>query len=83
MGALKNPRSGGVPVMLGFDGHHPDCFTFPDESGNSESVECPDDVLRVLDDCRGARLYRKGASCTCVPVSGDPPSEVACPGGIE
>lgn len=85
-GRLLNPVLGdGTPVMMGYDSHHPNCFTFPSAGKESEKVACPDQALAVLHDCRGSKLYltKDGSSCVCVPVSGEEISEVACPDGID
>jgi hypothetical protein len=73
----------GTPVMLSYDSHHPDCFTFPEEGKDSQKVACPEEAMRVLDDCRGSKLYQTPTGCLCVPVSGDPASEMECPDGVE
>ena len=83
-GRLLNPvLDDGTPVMMGYDSHHPDCFTFPTDEKDSEKVACPDKALAVLHDCRGSKLYLTGSSCVCVPVSGEETSEVACPDGTD
>ena len=84
-GRLLNPRADGQPVMLSYDSHHPDCFTFPSEGKESEKVACPKGALGLLSDCRGSRLYTKksGGGCLCVPVSDEPAVDVDCPDAIE
>ncbi len=80
-----NPRlADGTPVMMGFDSHHPDCFTFPESGKESVEVDCPDKVMQILHACRGARLIKTSPGlCTCVPVSEAPAKETACPAGVE
>ncbi len=85
-GRLVNPKlADGTPVMMGFDSHHPDCFTFPSDTADSVKVECPENAFKILESCRGARLYAKATfgDCVCVPVADGETTELPCPRGIE
>lgn len=87
-GRLLNPKlPDGTPVMMGYDSHHPDCFTFPDGDGESDKVDCPEGVTKILHDCRGSKLFARtgdrAGTCVCVPVSGEEPQELECPETIE
>ncbi len=72
--------------MMGYDTHHPNCFTFPAKDAESEKVTCPEGALTLLNDCRGSRLYllaEAESKCVCAPVSGEAESLTPCPDVVE
>jgi hypothetical protein len=81
-GAPLNPVHEGRPVILGYDSHHPDCFIVHPDGGETEVVSCPDEVLSLLEGCRGGELYRAkdGEGCVCVPIADEPHTRTECPG---